>query len=151
MFDGPVVHSVKNYEELTNLPSINGHTLIGDQSGHDLGLQDVCFGITEHWNNQREFIPEEGQIVIYMDHGTVDDGNGGTKNVPGIKVGDGKAYLIDMPFVGDDVAESILISLNNHLQNADIHVSAADRLRWDRKVDVRLTGTESDIIEFFRE
>lgn len=153
-FDSPVIRSVKNYEELENLPLINGHQLIGDQRGYELGLQDVCFGTTDHWNGQRDFIPDRGQIVIYMDHGTVDDGNGGKKNVPGIKIGDGNAYLIDMPFLGDDVANSILYRLNAHLQNQDIHVSAADRLRWDKKVDVRLIDNlqgEQEVIEFFRE
>ena len=154
VLDRPIIKGIDDYDQLKNLPRINGHPLIGDQTGFEIGLQDVLFGITEHWNNQRDYIANKGQIVIYMDHGTVEDDEGNVKEVPGIKIGDGNAYLIDLPFVGDDVADVILTRLNNHLANQDIHVSAADRLKWDKKVDVRMVNDdlgETEIVEFFRE
>lgn len=47
------------------------------------------------------FIPLEGEVIIYTDYRseTYDD-NGVTKtrNIPGMKVGTGNAYLGDLPF-----------------------------------------------------
>lgn len=102
------------------------------------------YGTTAHWNSQLSFVPEAGQIVIYSDHGTA-DGSGGTVDVPGIKVGDGNAYCVDLPFVGDDVAQYILEQLANHTNNADIHVTSNDKTNWNNKVAVGLTG---EVLEF---
>ena len=149
--DAPVSRGVTDYTLLENIPQINGHDLIGNQTGYELGLQDICVGTTQHWRDQISFIPGAGQIVIYTDYRTIEDGEGGTKNVPGLKIGDGVAYGIDLPFLGEYETEMIITSLNAQIQNQEIHVSASDRLRWDKKIDVRLIGDDFDIIEFFRE
>lgn len=49
---------------------------------------------TQHWNAQRTLVSKAGHIYIYTDKETVDG-----RNIPGIKIGDGLAYLIDMPFI----------------------------------------------------
>ena len=118
----------RDYEKLYNKPSINGLELSGDV---ELVRQDT----TENWNAQRSYIPLRGQVIIYTDHGQMDDGYGEMINVPGIKIGDGNAYLIDLPFVGADVRYQILTELRAHTQNTSIHVSAADRQRWDDKLN----------------
>ena len=95
---------------------------------------------TENWNAHRDFIPMLGEIVIYTDYGTIDDGYGNTINVPGIKIGDGNAYLIDLPFVGADVRYSILQELRQHTNDWTIHVSAEDRQFWDNKLNCTVVG-----------
>ena len=90
---------------------------------------------TEHWNAARTFIPLRGEIIIYTDHGQIDDGYGNMINVPGIKIGDGSAYLIDLPFVGAEERYAILSELRNHTSDWSIHVSTADRIRWDNTLN----------------
>ena len=90
---------------------------------------------TENWNLNRGFIPLQGEIIIYTDHGKMDDGYGNMINVPGIKIGDGNAYLIDLPFVGAEERYAILQELREHTGNWSIHVSDADRSFWNNKLN----------------
>lgn len=99
---------------------------------------------TENWNQKKDFIPMRGEIIIYTDYGHMDDGFGNIINVPGIKIGDGNAYLIDMPFVGDDVRYSVLQELRQHVNDWSIHVSQYDREFWDNKLNY--TTSEETLI-----
>ena len=90
---------------------------------------------TANWNAARTFIPMRGEIIIYTDYGTMDDGYGNVINVPGIKIGDGNAYLIDLPFVGNDVRYQILTELRAHTENTEIHVTAAEKTFWNNKLN----------------
>ena len=90
---------------------------------------------TANWNAHRDFVPLRGEVIIYTDHGQIDDGYGNMINVPGIKIGDGSAYLIDLPFVGDDVRYQILHELRQHSGNTDIHVTAAEKIFWNNKLN----------------
>lgn len=73
---------------------------------------------TAYWNGMLTYIPPDGAIIIYTDFASVDD-----KDVPNFKIGDGKAYLIDLPFAGDDMREAFA----SHLLNKAIHLSQTDR------------------------
>lgn len=90
---------------------------------------------TANWNANRSFIPLRGEIIVYTDHGQMDDGYGNQINVPGIKIGDGNAYLIDLPFVGNDQRYEILQELRSHTNNQLIHVSPEDRSFWNNKLN----------------
>jgi hypothetical protein len=51
---------------------------------------------TANWNNARGFIPLEGEIIVYLDYKSITEevnGDNITTWVPGIKVGDGRAYV----------------------------------------------------------
>ena len=90
---------------------------------------------TEHWNANRNFVPLRGEVIIYTDHGQMQDNFGNTIDVPGIKIGDGSAYLIDLPFVGNDVRYQILQELREHTGNTVIHVTQEDRDFWNNKLN----------------
>jgi hypothetical protein len=67
---------------------------------------------TENWNNARGFIPLRGEVIIYDDYETktwteMEYGEEVTKtvNIPNIKVGDGMAYVQDLPFVDQRTRE----------------------------------------------
>lgn len=90
---------------------------------------------TQHWNEALGFIPLEGELIIYNDYQTVQkEVNGIVKNVviPGLKIGDGMAYVQDLPFVGEDLRDVIM----DHVNNPEIHVSMRDRLFWNNKLNV---------------
>lgn len=95
---------------------------------------------TAHWDAQQFFIPMRGEICIYTDHGTLEDEFGNTINVPGVKIGDGSAYLIDLPFAGDDVRYQILTELRLHSGNTDIHVTAEEKTFWNNKLNCVVTN-----------
>lgn len=90
---------------------------------------------TENWNAKREFVPLRGEVIIYTDHGSMDDGYGNTISVPGVKIGDGSAYLIDLPFVGNDVRYQILTEIREHSGNTIIHVTPEEKEFWSNKLN----------------
>ena len=95
----------------------------------------VARDTTSNWNANLYFVPLLGEIIIYTDHGQIDDGNGNTISVPGIKIGDGSAYLIDLPFVGNDESDQILQELRGHTENTQIHVSQNEKSFWNNKLN----------------
>ena len=58
--------------------------------------------------------------------------DGKTILIPGVKIGSGNAYVQDLAFVGDDVADTLL----QHINNAAIHVTLADKEYWNNKLNV---------------
>lgn len=99
----------------------------------------VYYRTTAGWNEQPSLIAERGAIYVYSDHSSaIVDGQ--TKSVPGIKVGDGTSYLLDMPFLdagsgggGGSTDQEILNILTDHINNSSIHVSSSDRSFWNGK------------------
>lgn len=83
---------------------------------------------TAEWNEERSMIGQLNTFYIYTDRDQKEDENGNIINIPGIKVGDGRAYLIDLPFVDD--------LLLTHINNLDIHVTLADKAFWSNKLNV---------------
>lgn len=98
---------------------------------------------TANWNNARGFIPLEGEIIIYTDYKTVTENVNGDNIitlVPGIKVGDGHAYVQDLPFVDKELRQELL----THIQDANAHVTAAEKTFWNNKLNV---NDYSEVIE----
>ena len=85
---------------------------------------------TAEWNEERSMIGQLNTFYIYTDRDQKEDENGNIINIPGIKVGDGRAYLIDLPFVDD--------LLLTHINNLDIHVTLADKAFWSNKLNVEI-------------
>ena len=57
----------------------------------------VRYGTTEYWNSQQDYVPSEGEIVVYSDYATREV-DGVTVNVPGIKIGNGTNSIQDIVF-----------------------------------------------------
>lgn len=89
---------------------------------------------TEGWNSLTGYISEEGVVYIYSDYKQNEDG----ENIPGFKVGDGLAYLADLPF-SDDLME-------RHIRNQDIHVTLAEKQFWNNKVRAYHEGNTENIV-----
>lgn len=85
------------------------------------GGTNVKVATTAEWNAQPGLIAENGIVYVYSDWGTIDG-----EPVPAFKVGDGLAYLIDMPF-NEDIA-------SRHIADNTIHVTAAEKEFWNNKV-----------------
>lgn len=94
---------------------------------------------TANWNNATGFIPMAGEIIIYDDYQTktwqVEEYGEmvtKTKNIPGIKIGTGNAYVQDLGFVDEDLRDTIMA----HINNTEIHTTLAEKLFWNNKVNV---------------
>ena len=86
---------------------------------------------TAYWNAARGFVPLRGEIIVYTDRY-----NTGTEQepryVPGVKIGDGDAYVQDLPFVDEYVRNEIL----SHIGDTDLHVQPGERAFWNNKLNV---------------
>lgn len=93
-------------------------------------LQDnvyVLYDTTDGWNAQKDLQSEKGVIYIYSDY-KWENGS----NIAGIKVGDGNAYLYDMPFLDT--------LYDKHINNLEIHITSEERKRWNNKVTSDIDG-----------
>ena len=95
---------------------------------------------TSGWNSEPTLISKANTIYVYSDYRTTTDEHGHEINVPGIKIGDGLAYLIDLPFA--DVA------LTDHMNDSVVHVTAEEKEFWNDKVSVRMSQSEVENIVF---
>lgn len=100
----------------------------------------VRSGTKEYWDSQRSLIGEKNFIYVYTDHQKKTDTWGRVTNIPGIKIGDGKAYLIDLPFVDD-----IYLS---HINDSTIHVTQDEKNRWNNKVRAIVTRIDPENLIF---
>ncbi len=101
-----------------NLPFIDAFTING---------KTIEVGSTEEWQSKIGYIPKKGDIILYTDKTVINS----TTTVPGIKIGDGLAYGIDLPFVGDDIAADLL----SHINNTTVHITATERTKWNGKLN----------------
>lgn len=79
----------------------------------------------EHWDSQIGIIAEKNAVYVYTNHSYEGD-----TPIPAIKIGDGTSYLIDMPFIGDDVMRE----LRYHMNDTSMHITAQERQFWNDKV-----------------
>ncbi len=131
-----------DYEKLTNKPTINSVVLTGALNARDLGLGNVYYDTTAAWNAQPELIAEEAAIYIYSDYQIYTDEAGNRTVIAGLKVGDGTSYLIDMPFVTDNMSSTLI----NHLADTTVHITAAEREFWNNKVSAYIDHTSSELL-----
>lgn len=91
----------------------------------------IHFNTTEYWNNQIGYIPGPGELIIYSDYKTVQK-DGVSVLVPGLKIGSGNGYVQDLAFEGEAEAEGLL----NHISDTAAHTTSAEKLFWNRKLNV---------------
>lgn len=89
----------------------------------------VLYGTSAMWRANPTFVPYMGQVVVWADKGT-----GLHPEDLGIKIGDGLAYNLDLPFVGDAALARLSELISVHVNDTSAHVSGEDRSRWDHKV-----------------
>ena len=126
----------RDYNLLHNKPSIEGVELKGNKTLEDLGIERFLYDTTENWNAQVSLLSQQGTCYVYVDGDQDDQGN----YIPRLKLGDGRAYLIDMPYLDGKYYE--------HVRDNVIHVSQADRDRWDNKVRVYVGDLDNENLIF---
>lgn len=90
------------------------------EQGGSVPQNIVHIDTEENWNSKPTTIGKKGHVYVYSDHDILDG-----QLIPALKVGDGMAYLIDMPFVDSSIY---------HIKDGTIHVTAEDKEFWNNKV-----------------
>lgn len=98
----------------------------------------ILYDTEENWNAQPQLISAKGSIYVYSNHEIFQG-----KLIPGIKIGDGVTYLIDMAFLDDPYA--------NHIRDTIIHVSTEDREFWGDKVTCNIDPMQINTLIFTKE
>ena len=102
-------------------PIYNGNiiTITDKEGSHNFNIlngNNILIGNRESWGADPKLIAEYAVIYVYTDY---------KEGQPGIKIGDGTSYLIDLPFIGATTQEVL-----EHIANSNIHVSQQDRQSW---------------------
>lgn len=129
----PIIYTVDEDHTVPRMKIGDGTTYVVDLpflSGDIQHNPYVMSGTTAYWNSQLGFIPPENVIIVYTDGGIIEK-DGETIPIPRIKIGDGNAYCVDMPFVDDDIMHQV----EEHINNTDIHVTPQEKMFWNNKIN----------------
>ena len=96
---------------------------------------------TAEWNTMLQYIPSANRIIVYSDKSVID----GTP-VPGIKIADGLSYVVDLPFVSDDISNEFVRLLDEHVTDKIVHITAEERSFWNNKINYALNENEETLI-----
>lgn len=106
-------------------------TLINPDAG-----SNIQSDTTANWNAKSSLVSEKDIIYIYTDHEQDSDNN----NIPGIKIGDGTSFLVDLPFI-----DALLLE---HINDTDIHVTATQKSFWNNKVRCYYSELNNETVVF---
>ena len=84
-------------------------------------------------------ISQTNTIYIYTDYQEDEDNN----PIAGLKIGNGNAYLGDLPFL-----DTLYL---NHINNTDIHITAAERQKWNEKVTCFPSLMDEEMVIFTKD
>lgn len=115
--------------KIIDLTRLSDYDLLLKEYIKQKGLESIQVNTTAYWNEQISYVPPRGQLIVYTDGNVVDD-----VLYPKFKVGDGNAYVVDLPF-SEGEYETIL---QNHLVNQTIHLTTADREKLQNSVVLTL-------------
>ena len=101
------------------------------------------FKTTQEWSRQTSLVSQLGTVYIWTDYETIGQGQN-IKYIPGIKIGDGKAYVIDLPFTTDHLKDIIMLHINNNI----LHITQQERQFWNNKVTCYLDIEDQENIVF---
>lgn len=123
--------------KIIDLARLTDYDLLNKQYIGDLLSAKIRINTTANWNADKSYIPDVGVLIIYTDGATEGD-----KPVPKIKVGDGNAYLIDLPFSDIDIRNL----LDAHISNQTIHITDEERANWNNKVSISVNQANEEVI-----
>lgn len=133
--------TMQESEELRAIFDDENMQFVADFGEAHVLSKDMIFRNTvEGWNRQRDLVSYKNGIYIYTDYQTEEDEQGNIKYIPGIKIGDGKAFLIDLPFTDDLMIQ--------HIEDLGIHVTPEEKEFWNNKVRTYYSEVDYDTLVF---
>jgi hypothetical protein len=88
------------------------------------GSTSVVSKTTAEWQAQPHLVSTKNTVYVYTDYDT-----SGGRNIPAIKIGDGSAYVVDLPFVTSG------------------SITTEDVVSWNNKVTARMSDTAIETLE----
>ena len=98
----------------------------------------------EEWDNDTELISQKNKFYIYSDYKMIEK-DGEQILLSGLKIGDGKSFLIDLPFINADNTQ-FERQLLNHINNDIIHVTLQEKIFWNNKLNYELDDNNEVLI-----
>lgn len=127
--------------KLTDLLDDETHRTVTDEQIDSWDSKAAIYrDTTQNWNSQNDLISENGALYVYDDYDTktVD---GKIINIPNIKIGDGKAYVVDLPFINSVGADML-----EHMTNSILHVTSKEKEFWNNKVSAFISDKDAEIL-----
>lgn len=134
----------------TDLSGSNPHIHIsgdGDGGHQTMNVSSIISATKEEWEEYSGVISKRNRLYVITDYYTDSDG----VNHPAIKIGDGKAYIGDLPLVSTGGSGDSTEELIKHMQDDERHITQEERELWNDKVGVKIvdgklifTTTEDD-------
>ena len=121
----PVI-TIRDYNNLNNIPSINGVPLVGDKKLSELYI--VSENTTDGWALLPGYIPKQGEICLYTDTGR-------------LKIGDGAVPIVDLPYSGAN-PEEVQEAIDQHAGDTTIHVTPEEKTFWNAKLNCYVVSEE---------
>lgn len=97
------------------------------------------------WDANRDLVSQKDALYIYSDYKLIEQ-DGKQIYMPGIKIGDGTSYLIDLPFANQNKNSEIEDLLLDHINNRIVHISAEQRDFWNNKLNLSLTPQSQTLV-----
>lgn len=105
-----VKHLIKKGEPvlITDEPEL----YFGLDEGNPIPISEIVVKVktTNEWLNNLDYIPSKGELVVYSDYETIVEG-GVTKDIPSIKIGDGKNPVRLLSFITQKTSSQLAHSL----------------------------------------
>lgn len=101
-----------------------------DTGGYRKDFARIEVKTSAEWSGYTQYVPEAGKIIVYSDRRVIDG-----VAYPGIKIADGLAYVVDLPFVGDDVSAAFMNALEEHVNDQVVHITEDERQFWNNKIN----------------
>lgn len=99
---------------------------------------NVIIKSSDEWAETPELVSDKGTIYVYMDK----DESGNITDVK-FKIGDGVAFVVDVPFVSPSKNE-----FDSHINNTDVHVTPTEKEAWNNKWRGYLSTAEGENLVF---
>lgn len=80
----------------------------------------MYFGTTAEWTARTDLVSEQNAFYVWTDYKEIDG-----QYIAGMKLGDGMAYVVDLPFMD--------AQFQSHASNTDIHVTSEEKAFWNAK------------------
>ena len=98
-------------------------------------VYDVYRDTTANWAQKTSFVPKAGDIIIYTDRSQIEV-DGQLVDVPAFKIGDGNAYVVDLPFTDAANVQEMI----NHINDQNVHVTQQEKQFWNNKLNYNMSG-----------
>ena len=125
-----------NYQNVSGTQTTVGATLQYLEQAVIASGAKIYYDTKENWAQKTSLVSEKGSIYVYSNQYT-----DGAQNIPALKVGDGLAYVVDLPFVEKEFYD--------HINDTVVHLSQQDRWKLENSVCAEMSTVEAENLNLY--